>query len=510
MTLFVGQLNTIAPIVTIFFLISYAATDLACLALEWASAPNFRPTFKLFTWHTCVLGFISCVIMMFLIQALYTSVSVVVLIILLIIIHYRVPTSSWGYISQALIFHQVRKYMLMLDVRKEHVKFWRPQILLMVKNPRSSCQLIEFINSIKKSGLYVLGHVSIGSLSEMESDILKPQYNHWLNLVDEMGVKAFVELTLSKSVREGTEHLLRISGLGGMKPNTLVLGFHDNLPQKDTFKDLGIFKGGHSRTGSSIASIISHDQPIEEDDAFDSGSFFPDVVETDDSGKLATVDYVAIIADAIKLQKNVCLARYFNQLDKTSMAQDKAKVHYIDVWPVNFLTHIVDRRNNSEASTSAFRTTSSSFFDTTCVFLMQMACILNMTPFWKNRTKLRIFLFTETSDDSTAPGDEELEEFLKTVRIKAEIKPVKWGDVATSSDQTATNPQSNYSDTLKKINSLIRSQHSSTAVTFLYLPTPPMSMDQCVDYIDMLTQISDNLGPTLFVHGLSHVISTTL
>ncbi|XP_078484332.1 solute carrier family 12 member 9-like [Ciona intestinalis] len=510
MTLFVGQLNTIAPIVTIFFLISYAATDLACLALEWASAPNFRPTFKLFTWHTCVLGFLSCVIMMFLIQALYTSVSVVVLIILLIIIHYRVPTSSWGYISQALIFHQVRKYMLMLDVRKEHVKFWRPQILLMVKNPRSSCQLIEFINSIKKSGLYVLGHVSIGSLSEMESDILKPQYNHWLNLVDEMGVKAFVELTLSKSVREGTEHLLRISGLGGMKPNTLVLGFHDNLPQKDTFKDLGIFKGGHSRTGSSIASIISHEQPLEEDDAFDSGSFFPDVVETDDSGKLSTIDYVAIIADAIKLQKNVCLARYFNQLDKTSMAQDKAKVHYIDVWPVNFLTHIVDRRNNSDAGTSTFRTTSSSFFDTTCVFLMQMACILNMTPFWKNRTKLRIFLFTETSDDSTAPGDEELEEFLKTVRIKAEIKPVKWGDVATSSDQTATNSQSNYSDTLKKINSLIRSQHSSTAVTFLYLPTPPMSMDQCVDYIDMLTQISDNLGPTLFVHGLSHVISTTL
>lgn len=65
---------------------------------------------------------------------------------------------------------------------------------------------------MKFAGLYVIGHVNIGKLSDMETDIISTEHKHWLNLVDELDIKAFVELTLSSSVREGVEHLIRISG----------------------------------------------------------------------------------------------------------------------------------------------------------------------------------------------------------------------------------------------------------------------------------------------------------
>ena len=68
------------------------------------------------------------------------------------------------------------------------------------------------MNQMKKSGLFILGHVLKGS---MEDDLLVGNYHTtyqaWLKLVDLAKVKAFVEVTISPSMTHAIATLIQVS-----------------------------------------------------------------------------------------------------------------------------------------------------------------------------------------------------------------------------------------------------------------------------------------------------------
>jgi len=78
---------------------------------------------------------------------------------------------------------------------------------------RYNCSLIEFVNALKKGGLYVLGHVKQGDINELgiEEDPSIVETPDWWKLVDHLKVKAFVEITVAKTIREGIQQVVKIS-----------------------------------------------------------------------------------------------------------------------------------------------------------------------------------------------------------------------------------------------------------------------------------------------------------
>lgn len=330
-------------------------------------------------------------------------------------------------------------------------------------------------------------------LDSLPSDPVQQQYNFWLSLVDKLGVKAFVDLTLSPSVRQGTQHLLRITGLGGMKPNTLILGFYDSSTPEDfflqdtAFCDASIGQGseGEYNFGVDLPSLQAH---------------FPPVRHVESPRWLSPEEYVGIISDAIKMNKNVCLGRYFFQLEgegKDSKVDGSERT--IDVWPLNLL-----------------QPGSRDYEDVCSLFLLQMACVLNMSNKWRH-ARMRIFLNveTESSDQGWVVNEETFRELLKKLRIRASIKIVPWDSVVQHHTQPEggrpVEPNQALSDDfLSSVNCLLMEHSSQAAVRFLYLPRPPAHHSQSQQYLTQLETVTNGLGPTLLIHGVTPVTYTDL
>ena len=61
-------------------------------------------------------------------------------------------------------------------------------MLYLVSNPRHSANIIDFVNDMKKSGLYILGHVKIGKLDDCRKGPALSELKQWMSLVDYLKV----------------------------------------------------------------------------------------------------------------------------------------------------------------------------------------------------------------------------------------------------------------------------------------------------------------------------------
>jgi potassium/chloride transporter 9 len=325
---------------------TFLVMNLACFLLKIGSAPNFRPSFHFFNWQTALTGTIVSAVAMFFVDGLYATGCVGILIAIFLVIHYTSPPKSWGDVSQSLIYHQVRKYLLRL--RQEHVKFWRPQILLFVNDPRQQYKLIQFCNSMKKGALYILGHVIVtddfgGSVPEA-----RRQQVAWTKYIDFSKIKAFVNIAISPGVEWGARNIVLSAGLGGMRPNIAVLGFYnlDDLRRNQPLIDIPELQSPEIRPETTDSLFRHHADRRDSKDVKMHGTLPTDSCKTE--AMMSVTSYVTILEDLLlRLQINVAVAKGFQDLEFPHPDGDHTKKH-IDLWPIQMSAEIAAEGDNKQ------------------------------------------------------------------------------------------------------------------------------------------------------------------
>ncbi|XP_047219699.1 solute carrier family 12 member 1 [Girardinichthys multiradiatus] len=224
----IGNLNTIAPIISNFFLASYALINFSCFHASYAKSPGWRPAYKYYNMWMSLLGALLCCVVMFVINWWAALLTYGIEILLYIYVTVKKPDVNWGSSTQAVTFVSAVSNALSLASVEDHVKNFRPQILALTGPARVRPALLDLAHSITKNyGLCLSCEVLVGPRSEIQQEMntVIEKNQQWLNKTKR---KVFYAAVACDSFREGAESLLQASGLGRMKPNTLMIGFKRN------------------------------------------------------------------------------------------------------------------------------------------------------------------------------------------------------------------------------------------------------------------------------------------
>ncbi|XP_032618780.1 solute carrier family 12 member 1 isoform X1 [Chelonoidis abingdonii] len=221
----IAELNTIAPIISNFFLASYALINFSCFHASYAKSPGWRPAFKYYNMWVSLFGAMLCCGVMFVINWWAALITYAIELFLYIYVTYKKPEVNWGSSAQALYYVNALDSALELTVVEDHVKNFRPQCIVLTGGPMTRPALLDITHSFtKNNGLCICCQVYTGPrklcVKEMNSGMAKKQA--WLTKNKR---KAFYAAVAADSFRDGVKSLLQASGLGRMRPNTLVLGF---------------------------------------------------------------------------------------------------------------------------------------------------------------------------------------------------------------------------------------------------------------------------------------------
>lgn len=146
-TLFAGTLNTIAGILTMFFLITYGTLNTTVFIEKITGIISFRPTFKI-PIIVSLIGGIGCLYAMFLINQLFSLVAIAVTIIIYAVLVRKNIRHNLPDMRKRIFIFIAEKAANIASRLPYHPKIWKPNLIVPVEEGRSWLGIAEFIKDI--------------------------------------------------------------------------------------------------------------------------------------------------------------------------------------------------------------------------------------------------------------------------------------------------------------------------------------------------------------------------
>jgi hypothetical protein len=216
-----GNLNVIAPILTMFFLTTYGVLNVSAGVEKLLRSPSFRPLFKVH-WSISLLGAAGCAWVMFLINPMATAIAGLSVLVIFLWLERRGLEAAWGDVRMGIWLALTRAGLMRLK-KQVDPRNWRPHLLVLSGAPMKRWHLVELATSFthNRGILTVATVLGSESVTRDRTQTLEAGIQDFLS---KRGVQALVRVVSAPDPFAGSEQLVETYGLGTLMPNTILLG----------------------------------------------------------------------------------------------------------------------------------------------------------------------------------------------------------------------------------------------------------------------------------------------
>ena len=255
-TVAVGDLNAIAPIISMFFLASYAIINYATYYEFRAGSTAFRPTFRFGGHWASLAGTIACVGAIIAINPVAGALAALVFVALFGYLRQRDVPDRWIDSVGSYHYTRARNHLQSHAVEPRPARDWRPCALTFVPREPHSRRRMLTMSSWLEGGSGFLTAVRIiegrGPVRRREAAAIEKDL---VQEVHDLAPGAFARTVLAEDPAAGVQTLIQSHGLGRIQPNLSIFGVRDLRGSDEERNTYGEMLQSSVRFGTNVAVL---------------------------------------------------------------------------------------------------------------------------------------------------------------------------------------------------------------------------------------------------------------
>lgn len=216
-----GNLNFIAPVLSMFFLTSYCLLNASAAFEGLVATPSWRPKFRVH-WLISMAGAVMCVFVMLKINSTATIIAAVLSFMIYYLMKRRSLHADWGDVRYGILMLAAKNIIYRLSEKNQDERSWRPNLLVLTGEISKRWYLIELADDISQKR----GFLTVAAIvkKDLPNDRIESIRSIIKNNLKERGISAIIKIASAQEISEGIINLINYYGFGPIKPNTILVG----------------------------------------------------------------------------------------------------------------------------------------------------------------------------------------------------------------------------------------------------------------------------------------------